>query len=460
MLWLPIDRTSHLPLIRQLYLELRRRILAGELGPGYRLPASRQLAVHLGISRNVVLEVYEQLIAEGYLQTRTGSGTYVALGARWEQPAPAIEPSPLSPTAAAAWIDFRSGLPALDQFPRKLWGQLAKQVCSDSPADRFGYGSPEGSEELRTTLVGYLRRTRGVVCQADQLVITSGAAQAFSLVGKLLLSPGDAVALEDPAAPEVRAIFSALGAVLQGVPVDGCGLQPDCLPASSPRFILVTPSHQFPLGSVLTIQRRIQLLQYARDRGSYVVEDDYDSEFRYMGTPVSSLQGLDPNRVIYVGSFSKILAPALRLGYLVLPADLIAACRQLKRLTDIHSSTFEQLTLVRFMQTGSLDRHIVRMRKLYRQRRDALRRSLVEQFSQRVRLLGDSTGLHLVAEVAGVDFSVEQLRQIEHQLVRVYPVSLYASAGSQYREQIVMGFGNLAIAEIQLGVQRLKQALN
>jgi GntR family transcriptional regulator/MocR family aminotransferase len=406
MLWLSIDRTSDIPLVRQIYLDLRQRVLQGELSAGTRLPSSRELAVHLGVSRNSVLDAYDQLSAEGYLESKAGSGTYVASGAYWELAVaqPAIDQAlvPSSMPIAPGWIDFRSGVPALDHLPRKLWGQLAKQVSVEAPATLFGYGAPEGCTELRTVLSNYLLRTRGVRSQAEQLVITSGAAQAFSLVGKLLLNPGDTLVLEDPTAPEMRQIFAGLGGVVQSVPVDDRGIQTHRLPSRSPRFVLVTPSHQFPLGSVLTIQRRIELLHYARASDSYVIEDDYDNEFRHDGTPVRSLQELDPERVIYVGTFSKILAPGIRLGYVVLPLHLVERCRYLKRLMDLHSSSFEQLILAQFIATGHLERHIARMKKLYRRRRNALRRSLMQHLSDQVAIAGDSTGLHLVADLANI----------------------------------------------------------
>jgi GntR family transcriptional regulator / MocR family aminotransferase len=460
MLWISIDRTSTVPLIRQIYLQLRDRILKGELPAGCRLPASRELAAELKVSRNVVLEAYDQLTAEGYLEGRTGSGTYVAQGASWQRnPTPFPTASHLT-TTPDDLIDFRSGIPALDRFPKKQWGQLAKMICLETSPDSFGYGAPEGCIELRSTLSHYILRTRGVHCHPDQLIITTGAAQAFSLIGRLLLSPGDTLVLEDPTTPEIREIFAVFDVEICSVPVDDRGLQTHALPTHpSPRFILITPSHQFPLGSVLTIQRRIELLQFARSTQCWIVEDDYDSEFRYEGTPVSSLQGLDPDRVIYIGTFSKNLSPALRLGYLVLPVPLIEPCRRIKRLTDLHTSVFDQLTLARFIQTGLLDRHINQMKKLYRQRRNTLKQGLATHFSEQVKILGDSTGLHLVAAFTKTQFTSDVLQRIAQQHVRVYPVSNYTNLQNSYQHEIVLGYANLSVTEIEIGLQRLKQVL-
>ncbi|MBF2051127.1 MAG: PLP-dependent aminotransferase family protein [Elainella sp. C42_A2020_010] len=460
MLWLPIDRNSSTPLIRQIYLELRQQILQGTLAAGQKLPATRALATQLGVSRNVVLEAYDQLIAEGYLESRAGSGTYVAQGATWSVLPSQPRSEPASEPDSADWIDFRSGIPDLDRVPSKLWGQITKQVGGAAAAEVFGYGSPEGRLELRSTLAAYLQRTRGVICQPDQIIITSGAAQAFGLVAKLLAAPGDTVVLEDPTPPEIRHIFAAQGLTVQAVSVDERGLQTEKLSAvPGTRFVLVTPSHQFPLGSVLTIQRRIELLEFARTTGCTVVEDDYDSEFRYEGTPVSSLQGLDPERVIYIGTFSKILAPALRLGYLVLPPAYVAACRELKRLSDLHTSSLEQITLAQFIQAGHLERHIARMRKLYRQRRNVLRHSLLENFSDCVKILGDSTGLHLVAEFKHIEFTVEVMQRIKQKYVKVYPVLNYAIDPNQHSQKVVLGYGNLSTDAIQTGIARLNQAI-
>lgn len=460
MLWVSLDRASDVPLIRQVYLQLRDRILNGQLSAGQRLPASREWAGHLGISRNVIVEAYDQLIAEGYLETRPGAGTYVARGATWKvgtvQPILSIAPIP-----SEDWIDFRSGIPALDHFPQKLWGQLTRQVCTKLSERTLSYSSAEGLAELRQVLAQYLWRSRGVQCHPDQIIVTTGATQAFNLIAKLLVKPDRIIAIEDPTAPELRSIYTSYSKRLYSVPVDAQGLQTDLLPRDRfPCFIHVTPSHQFPLGSVLTIQRRIALLEYAQATDSFVLEDDYDSEFRYEGTPVSSLQGLAPDRVIYVGTFSKILAPGLRLGYLILPAALIDRGRELKRFSDLHTTTIDQLTLACFVAEGHLERHILQMKKLYRQRRDVLRRSMLECFGNEVQILGDSTGLHLVAEFTSVQFTSNVIQQLNQQQVRVYPISNYASSAKSSKHQIMLGYGNLSIETIRQGVDRLNQALS
>ncbi|WP_391571435.1 PLP-dependent aminotransferase family protein [Cohnella sp.] len=470
MMWTEIDRTSGTPLFRQIYEAFRQRILHGELQGGDPLPSTRDLASSLQVSRTVIVEAYEQLLAEGYIEGRRGSGTFVAEGTLL----PLIEPS--VPAARSVphdsqplirdglvnpdLIDFRHGIPALDLFPKKLWGDLAKRICTEASPEAFGYGRPEGRHELRGVLARYLRRSRGVVCEPEQLLVTTGATQAISLVAKLLLNGKSDVLVEDPITSDIHTMFSLPGAKLHPIPVDDSGMITELLPSDiSPKFVYVTPSHQFPIGGLLPIQRRVQLIQYAARTGSYIVEDDYDSEFRYESAPVSSLQGLDPERVVYIGTFSKILSPALRMGYIVLPASLIERARGLKWLTDLHTPSLEQLILAEFIEEGYLDRHISKMKKLYRKRRDFLIRQLRHSFGDAVRILGHSTGIHLIAEFAGISFTPELLSVIEENGVRVYPVAVHAFRRDVQRHRIIIGYGNLSESRIEEGIRRLSASL-
>lgn len=464
MTWILIDRTAALPLSRQIYGRIRNQILHGELRSGEKLPSTRELASSLHVSRNVIVEAYEQLLAEGYIEGRHGSGTYVADGTYMDLTPQQTgvsdhsfsEPEPMPNEL----IDFRHGIPALNLFPRKLWGELAKRICMESPDGAFSYGRPEGRLELRTVLTRYLYRTRGVVCDPDQLIITTGATQALTLIPKLLAREGSDIIIEDPITHEIHTLFTHPGTRIYPVSVDEQGIRTDLIETGlNPSFIYITPSHQFPLGGVLPIPRRVQLIQYAVKTGCYIVEDDYDSEFRYEGAPVSSLQGLAPERVIYIGTFSKILSPALRMGYIVLPRNLIEAGRDLKWLTDLHTPSLEQLILARFIEEGHLERHILKMKKVYKKRRDFLVRSLKETFGNQVKIIGNSTGLHLVAEFAGVDFDTPLLHQIEDNGVKVYPVHVHAVDKFKYRQQIIMGYSNLSEAQIAEGVQRLALSL-
>lgn len=464
MLWIPIERSSAKSLIRQVYEHIRAQILCGTLQGGTHLPSTRELATNLHISRNVVLEAYDQLVAEGYLESRAGSGTYVAEGIRFEkgqsEPDFSSTASVAEPRTENDHIDFRSGLPALDLFPRKQWSQIAQHVYTKAEPSLFGYDNPEGRLELRTALARYLQRTRGVSCQPAQILILSGAAQAFSLLNRLLLSPNDEIVIEDPMTYEMQVILSSSGAQLVPVPVDERGMQTDLLPLTTrPRCIFVTPSHQFPMGGILPVQRRLHLLQFARTADCYLVEDDYDSEFRYVGSPISSLQGLSPERVIYIGTFSKILSPALRLGYIVLPAELVARSRSIKRLLDLHSPSLEQLILAQFIESGNLERHIVRMRRVYQKRRNVLITTLRQQFSNQVEIVGDATGLHLVAHFSHVTFTPEIIAAIERAGVHVYPIERHAMVKGRHLHEIILGYGHLSPAQIEQGIGQIKFAI-
>lgn len=465
MLWIPIDRSLDIPLIKQVYQQIRERILNGHLKSDEKLPSTRELSSELKVSRNVILEAYDQLLAEGFLVSRRGSGTYVATGTFLEQnqKAPLFHSFDLGEENKkdASFINFRSGIPALDLFPRKTWAKLSFTIWNETSPSAFGYDFPEGRPELRQVLSQYLLKTRGVDCHPDQIVITSGATQAMTLVSKLLLSPDDTVIMEDPITDDIQTIFKTTGARLYPVPVDENGLKTSLLPLNkNPRFVFVTPSHQFPLGGTLPIQRRIQLIHYSRQTNCYLVEDDYDSEFRYEGPPVSSLQGLEPERVLYIGSFSKILSPALRMGYLILPLQLIEQCRKLKWFSDLHTPSLDQLVLARFIKEGHLERHISKMKKIYKSRRDFLIHCLNTTFSNKINILGDSTGLHLIVEFKEHHFSKELLEEIQRFEVKIYPVEDHTIEKGKHPNQIILGYGHLSNEEIEEGITRLCQAIN
>lgn len=463
MLWVPVDRSSDIPLYRQIYEQIRAHILSGHIKIGEKLPPTRTLASNLAVSRNVVLEAYDQLRAEGFIEGHQGASTYVAEGTLLEE-FHSIQsvrpPSPGTHNKEEHIIDFRSGIPLLSSFPRNIWERTARRAISNAPDSVFGYGSPEGLPELRRVLSRYLVKTRGLRCQPDQIVITSGATQAFTLITRLLLSPETDVVIEDPVTHEIPNIFSPSGCSIVPVPVDEYGMRTDQLPShTKPGIVFVTPSHQFPIGGTLPIQRRIQLIQFTRKSGCYIVEDDYDSEFCFRSNPVNSLQGLEPEKVIYVGTFSKILSPALRLGYLVLPHSLIERCRVLKWYTDLHTSSLEQITLAHFIEEGSLERHVSTMKKVYQRLRQTLIQSFESIFPGKVRILGNSVGLHMTAEFQGVVFSEQLLKKALDQGVRIYPVEQHAICKNRHLNRIILGYGNLTKEKIEEGIRRLRAAV-
>jgi len=465
VLWLSIDRNKNIPLIRQIYEQIRLQIIQGEMYQGEKLPSTRELAETLKVSRNVVLEAYDQLSAEGYMTSLMGSGSYVADGAclkqfRLEQPRQA-EPVYFLPTQPQNLIDFQFGVPALDLFPGKKWGQIYRSVCNSSPVSIFGYGEPEGREELRQVLAHYLTRNRGVYCEPDQIIITTGAMQAIFIIANVLLSSKDTIVSEDPLNRNIRQIFTDTGAKILPIPVDEQGIQTNLVQSTKDlRLIYITPSHQFPLGSTLPIQRRIELVETARKTGCYILEDNYDNEFRFEGTPVSSLQGLEPELVFYVGTFSKILSPALRIGYMVVPRKLINSCRRYKDLLDHHSPSLNQLVLTQFIEQGYFERHIAKMKKVYRKRQETIIKSLTELFPGEYKVSGHSTGLHLIVEFDHIEFNDEVNKRLKEAGIVVYPVEMYAINKGRFKNRIMLGYGNVNEEQIVEGMKRMKECLD
>ena len=370
-LLLRVDRERAEPLRSQLERELREAIRSGRLAAGERLPSSRVLAAELRISRGLVLECYSQLQAEGFLMSRPGSATRVAAGALTPS-APPVKPAPLPRLT----VDFRPGVPDLTSFPRREWAWAVRESCRNATPVELGYGDPRGTGALREVLAGYLRRVRGAVAEPVQIVICAGFAQGINLVLRSLANAGlRQVAIEDPGDQDYHVISARLGIEAVPVPIDERGIDVDALAATGVRAVILTPTHQFPTGTALAPERRQALVAWANESGGTIIEDDYDAEFRYDRDPVGALQALAPDRVALVGSVSKSLAPALRLGWVVCPRALLEAVTEDKRLSDRGSPALEQLALAALIESGRYDRHLRQMRGVYARRRDTLGRS-------------------------------------------------------------------------------------
>jgi GntR family transcriptional regulator/MocR family aminotransferase len=412
-------------LSHQLYRGLRQAILDGRLLPLERLPSTRTLARDLGVSRNVVVEAFRQLGNEGYLDARTGSGTYVsrslpdALLTPFESRAPkraaparrralsslarrALDLSPLPPPGAplsrTLRYDFQYGLPSLADFPHREWSRIVSRRARDISLSTLRYGRVLGYGPLRKEVAAFAARSRGVAATHKQVVIVSGVQQALDIVARLAIDPGDLVVVEEPCYQAARQTFQAAGARLLPVAVDDRGLLTGQLPSRrNVKVAYVTPSHQFPLGGILPLPRRLELLRWAERCGSYILEDDYDSEYQYEGRPVEAMQGIDrSSRVLYVGTFSKVLSPALRIGYLIAPEALIPAIASIKFLTDGQSPTFEQAVLAEFLSEGHFERHLRRTRERNESRRAAVIEALTKELGSSVEIEGASAGVHLV----------------------------------------------------------------
>ncbi|WP_437830339.1 PLP-dependent aminotransferase family protein [Niallia taxi] len=460
MIFITVDRSSSISLTQQIYEQIRTSILGNTLKEGQKLLSTRELSATIGVSRNIAMEAYDRLIAEGFLEVKPKAGTYVSKGTTLSTIKHMEHEKSRTDffQTEKSYIDFRGGNPATDYFPRKKWGQLTKEVCMDSPKHIFGYSDPRGVQELRNVLAQYLRKARGVKCDPDQIIITSGATQALRLITELLLNPEGFIASEDPVADEMRNIFAMANAKVYPVPVDENGIIPEQLPEDAPNFLFVIPSHQFPLGGILSIQRRLMLIEYARKSGCYIVEDDYDSEFTYEGAPVPSMQGIDQQHVLYVGTFSKILSPALRIGYVVLPRNLLHEFQQLKWFNDRHTSSIEQYVLARFMEEGHFDRHIRKMKKIYQERRQVLV-DVIKHYFPDAKIIGKAAGMHLVVEFPGVHFTEDIMQRMKREGVCIYPVEQYSMQKGKHKHLAVLGYGGVAPKEITKGISILKRVL-
>ncbi|MGF1424970.1 PLP-dependent aminotransferase family protein [Kitasatospora sp. LaBMicrA B282] len=447
-LLLVVDRNSGRPLRAQLEHGLREAIRTGRLAVGEKVPSSRELARTLGLSRGLVQECYAQLQAEGYLVTRPGSATRVAAGAA----APPVAARP-RPDTGRLVADFRWGVPDLSSFPVEDWLRAQREAARGMATVEFDYGDPRGSAALREVLAGYLRRVRAAVADPEHIVVCNGYAQGLGLALRVLADGGlDTVAFEDPGSPAtVGAAAAAAGLRPVPVPVDEHGIDVAALAATGARAVVVTPAHQWPTGVALAPERRLALVEWARDRDAIVIEDDYDAEFRYDREPVGALQGLAPDRVIALGTVSKSLAPALRIGWMVCPPELVAPLTALKHRLDRGTPTLDQVALARLIESGRFDRHLRRMRAGYAARRGTLLAALAEH-APGLPVTGLAAGFHAVAQLpAGVD---EQLvvAAARARSVGLYGMATCRAARAGAPAQLVLGFGNVGERAIRAGI--------
>ena len=483
MVQLSPDRSGRSSSARHIYEALKAQIDEGVYGAGARLPSTRALASELGASRTTVTAAYEQLVAEGFIETRQGRRAQVAttlvspprsrgenrrranvarLSAYGREamtfPAPPVELGRLQ-------VDFRSGDISPSDFPMRGWRRALTAAFKHRPRS-FRYGDPCGSLELRSALQTYLWRARGLRCEIDRIIVVNGSQQGLDLCARLLLNPGDRFAIENPCYLAARQAFEAAGAAAVLVPVDHEGMQAARLGRSKDaRLCYVTPSHQYPLGSILSAPRRQQLLAWAQRTGAYVIEDDYDAEYRYDVRPIRPLQALDHDaNVIYLGTFSKTLSPLLRLGYLVVPSALVDAFSAAKRLADRHSPTAAQLALAELIRSGAYERHVRKARRRNAERRAALLDALAKSFGAAVTVEGSNAGLHVVVWFNHIAGEKEHMiaERVRRAGVGIHPISsLYADAGGRGRRRtgLVMGYAALDERSIRRGVALLRGVL-
>ncbi|HXW55754.1 MAG TPA: PLP-dependent aminotransferase family protein [Candidatus Cybelea sp.] len=477
-----VDRSAPRPLHKQIYEAYRARILGGNLRAGQRVPSTRTLASELGISRIPVLNAYAQLVAEGYFESRVGSGTFISRAMperslsfenhpatprrpRRSGPRPiAASASALARYEAPPWVlgrgAFNVGQPALDAFPFPIWSNLVSRYARNLQLRALAYGRPLGLDELRAAIAEYLQTARAVRCEPQQIMIVNGSQQALDISSRVLLNPGSPAWVEEPGYWLVRNSLITLGARIVPVPVDGEGLDVTAgiKLCSRARVAYVAPSHQFPLGVTMSASRRLQLLDWAQSTGAWVVEDDYDSEYRYESMPVASLQGLDRHsRVIYIGTFSKVLFPSLRLGYVVMPPDLVDRFMAVRNAMDICPSHLQQAVLADFITEGHFLRHIRRMRLLYGERRAVLVDSIRAEFGSSWQVTGAEAGLHVVLLLPRGLRDREICVRAAERKVWLWPLSP-SYLRSPRRQGFILGFASATPPAIPAAVRVMSSA--
>lgn len=477
-----VDRNAATPIHRQIYNAYRTGIVSRNLAAGQQVPSSRALAMELSISRIPVLEAYAQLLAEGYFETRTGAGTFVstslpaegvslerrrrtvipvASGARPFSRRSALLPDPNGAPWAAGRGPFNIGTLAYEHFPFSVWSNLMARHARKVRASSLNYGDGMGVREFRETIAAYLRTARAVQCDAGQIMVVGGSQQALDLCARVLMDPGDPVWIEEPGYQLMRQSLQLAGCRIVPVPVDAEGLNvaaglKRCINA---RAAYVTPSHQYPLGMTMSASRRLQLLDWAEQKGAWIVEDDYDSEYRFESMPIASLQGLDhASRVVYIGTFSKTLFPALRLGYLVIPPDLVDRFIAVRRATDICAPSVYQAVLTDFMDEGHFARHVRRTRMLYYERRSALVDAVRQELGEGFEMLGSEAGMHLVLTLPPGMFDREISLRAAKENLWLWPLST-TYFEEEKRHGFILGFGSAAAADMPRAVRHLKSLL-
>jgi GntR family transcriptional regulator/MocR family aminotransferase len=478
-----LDYRTKTPMYRQLYDWFRRAIIDGQMRPGQRVPSTRGLAAELKISRIPVLNAYEQLLAEGYFETFVGAGTCVARSIPDEALSPLgviarkghqeiVEKRgprrmsrrgvALTHMPAQSWLDnlgaFRVSLPAVDHFPIGVWSKLVARHSRRPPRGIMAYGDAMGYLPFREAIAEYLGAVRGVRCDSSQILVTTGSQQALQISAQVLLDPKDRVCMEEPGYPGARQAFMTVGAQLIPVPVDDEGINVAELirRGRDARAVYVTPSHQYPMGMTMGATRRMLLLNWAVRFGVWIIEDDYDSEYRFGSRPIASLQGLDTDgRVIYVGTLSKVMFPALRLGYVVVPKDLIPAFSAARDAADIFSSTLYQAVLTDFIREGHFARHIRRMRMLYMERRRALVNAIQIQMGDMAEVIGAEAGMHLVVLLPRGTDDVAVSRKAAQRGISAMPLSVcYSKAPT--RNGLILGYGGANAHQIHDGIRKLR----
>lgn len=457
-----LDRDLSEPLYSQLYHWIRKEIEEGRLLPGVKMPSIRQLTMHLKVSRNTVEAAYQQLQSEGYLESVPKSGIWVAeiekplLNSTEVKHPIMLEYKPSSEVL----VDFEYGNVDLDKFPLKQWKKCLSDAVDQESNWLFQYSEKQGEFALRQEISNYLLQSRGVRSTPEQILITAGTQTSIELICRLLSLQGKTVAMEEPGYSGVRSVFRDQGCNIEPVPLDKDGLSVETIHTSKAKAVYLTPSHQFPFGMVLPITKRLRLLKWAYQTGGYIIEDDYDGEFRYRGQPIPSLKSLDEEeKVIYLGTFSKSFLPSVRLSYIVFPPSLMVQYSQKFSAYNQSVSPIIQRAMAQFMQSGEFERHIRRMRKLYQKKHQTLLKSIEQYMGTKVKIVGEKSGLHILLKLKGIT-ALELIERGFKKGVKIYsPAMFWLHPSIESNSYIMIGFGGLSIEEIENGVKLLASCL-
>lgn len=455
-----LNRKDNTPLYIQLANYIKQEIVCGRIKPGERLPSKRKLSAYLGLSLNTIQTAYEQLNAEGYIESKPRKGLFVTAfenelstgeiaPKQWEQ---------VDNRKETINFDFNSGNVDIDYFPYSLWRKITVQSLYEDQGELFQLGNPQGELPLREEIAKHLYASRGVRCQADQIIVGAGTQMLIALL-VMLIGKDNLYGIENPGFHRIKAVIHNLGAKTVLIPLDRDGIEIKKLMDSEAKVVYVTPSHQFPNGMIMPISRRLELLKWAEMNNGFIIEDDYDGEYRYKGQPIPSLQGLDTKgRVIYLGTFSKSLIPSIRISYIVLPPSFIHPYQENFTIYKQTASRLHQETLYRFMKEGHFQSHLNKMRTLYRKKHGVFMLSVKRYFGNKVKVIGENSGLHIVLEVKNRMNEEELIKKALKAGVKVYPLSIYYDGVIDNSPQVLLGFGGLREAEIDTGIRLLKDA--
>ncbi|GLB32891.1 GntR family transcriptional regulator [Lacrimispora amygdalina] len=450
---------SEISLARQIFLSLRKRILTGDILPGELLPSTRELAKGLGTSRNTVCEAYDMLLTEGFIISRQGAPSMVTEGLHMIPGNAGTTQDTKKEQPAIHW-NFKTGQPDLSLFPWSSWSQMVHRALNTLPVHQLEYSGPKGYEPLCREISKWLMRSRSMEVNPEDIFITSGATQAFYLLVDILYKKNRPFALENPSHPGIRTVINDRNYPLCFMPVDRQGADVSWIKKMDLSAVYVTPSHQFPLGGILPAVRRASLIRLAAEKDYYIIEDDYDSEYRYSGSPVTPLYSMDPSRVIYVGTFSKTLFPALRIGFAVLPKELQKKWRHFRNYLDVQNPVLEQIALTEFLKIRKMDRHVHHMCRVYAKKRETLLSAAKEAFGSQISAWGDESGLHVALELPEIKFGKDFIPDCRKNGIQIQTISQYCSDENCHTDKLLLGYGHLNEKEIQDGIAALKSLID